>query len=85
MEAEVIPMCEDQGMGIVPWATLSGGQLMSTEQKKQTENDPRARKGYGLSENDAKVSEILEQIASSKSTTVQAIVCYNNAPLWFTN
>ena len=85
MEAEIIPMCEDQGMAIVPWGTLSGGQLLSTEQKKQAEQDPRARKGYGLSENDAKVSMALEQIAGRKSTTVQAVVGNDNAPQRGTN
>ena len=85
MEAEIIPMCEDQGMAIVPWGTLSGGQLLSTEQKKQAEQDPKARKGYDLSENDAKVSMALEQIAGRKSTTVQAVVRYDNTPQRGTN
>jgi hypothetical protein len=76
MEAEIIPMCEDQGMAIVPWAALGGGQLMSAEQRKQKEQDPGARKGrYSLSENDLKVCEVLEQIAETKSTTLQATVC----------
>lgn len=75
MEAEIIPMCEDQGMAIIPWAALGGGQLITAEQRKQKEQDPGARKGYGLSENDIKVCEVLEQIARSKNTTLQAIVC----------
>lgn len=31
MEAEIIPMCQDQGMAVVPWAALGGGQLLSSE------------------------------------------------------
>jgi aryl-alcohol dehydrogenase-like predicted oxidoreductase len=76
MEAEIIPMCEDQGMAIIPWAALGGGQLLSTEQRKQKEQDPGARSNrYGLSENDVRVCEVLEQMAESKSTTLQAMVC----------
>ncbi|EON63922.1 hypothetical protein W97_03150 [Coniosporium apollinis CBS 100218] len=73
MEAEIIPMCEDQGLAIVPWAALGGGQLMSAEQRKQKEQDPGARKPRGLTENDVKISEVLEQIARTKSTTLQAV------------
>jgi diketogulonate reductase-like aldo/keto reductase len=85
MEAEIIPKCEDQGMVIVPWGTLSGGQLLSTEQKKQAEQDPTARKRYSLRENGAKVSKTLELIAGLKNTTVQVVVSYNTTCLYGTN
>ena len=78
MEAELIPMCEDQGMAIVPWAALGGGQLISHEQRKQQEQDPGARKRDLANENDLKVSEVLGQIAKSKSTTLQAAVSYGS-------
>jgi aryl-alcohol dehydrogenase-like predicted oxidoreductase len=74
MEAEIIPMCEDQGMAIVPWAALGGGQLLTAKQREEKEKDPDARKGYGVSEADIKVSEQLEKIAEEKKTTLQAIV-----------
>lgn len=74
MEAEIIPMCEDQGMAIVSWAALGGGQLMSAEQRKQNEQDPDARPGYGHRDADRKVSEVLGKIAVDKSTTLQAVV-----------
>ncbi|KAK6219440.1 hypothetical protein LQW54_002172 [Pestalotiopsis sp. IQ-011] len=35
MEAEIVPMCEDQGMGITTWSSLGGGQLLSAEQRRQ--------------------------------------------------
>ncbi|KIW33921.1 uncharacterized protein PV07_00735 [Cladophialophora immunda] len=73
MEAEIIPMCEDQGMAVVPWAALGGGQLISAEQRKQQEQDPDARQGYGLREADVKVCEALEKIAEGKATTLQAV------------
>lgn len=75
MEAELIPMCEDQGMAIVPWAALGGGQLMSADQRKQQEQDPDARQGSSHKELDVKVSRVLEKISVEKGTTLQAVVC----------
>ncbi|KAJ9497553.1 hypothetical protein H2202_006977 [Exophiala xenobiotica] len=73
MEAEIIPMCEDQGMAIVPWASLGGGALLTAEQRKKNEQDPDARKVKTPSEADVKVCEVLEGMAKSKNTTLQAI------------
>jgi aryl-alcohol dehydrogenase-like predicted oxidoreductase len=74
MEAEVIPMCEDQGMAIVPWAALGGGKLMTAEQKKQKEQQAGARSSDVLSESDEKVCNALEKISNAKGTTLQAVV-----------
>lgn len=75
MESEIIPMCEDQGIAIVSWASLGGGQLVSTEQREKLENDPTVGKGfYKASEDDIKVCKVLEGIASSKKATLQDIV-----------
>lgn len=38
MEAEIIPMCHDQGMAIVPWVALGGGKLMSAAQRASKKN-----------------------------------------------
>ncbi|KAI5210580.1 Aldo/keto reductase [Aureobasidium subglaciale] len=73
MEAELIPMCEDEGLAIVPWAALGGGQLLTEDQRKQRANDPDARKGYGGDEKIIKISETCEKIAKDKNTTLQAV------------
>jgi aryl-alcohol dehydrogenase-like predicted oxidoreductase len=74
MEAEIIPMCEDQGMAIVPWASLGGGQLQSAKQRQEKEKQPGARKARYPNPNDIKVSDALEKIAAAKQTTLQAVV-----------
>lgn len=74
MEAEIIPMCEDQGMAIVSWASLGGGQLMSAQEREAKKTDPDAHKGYGHRDMDVKVSAALEKVAASKKTTIQAVV-----------
>lgn len=73
MEGEIIPMCEDQGMAIVPWAALGSGQLLSAEQRRARENDPDAAQNT-TDEKALTVSNVLEQIASEKKTSFQAIV-----------
>ena len=90
MEAEIIPMCEDQGMAIVPWAALGGGQLISTEQRKTQEETPGARQSRApQSENDLRVCEALEKVAKEQSTTLQAVVstiiCFEPSSLTFRN
>ncbi|KAH6714131.1 NADP-dependent oxidoreductase domain-containing protein [Leptodontidium sp. MPI-SDFR-AT-0119] len=70
LEAEIIPMCRDQGMAIAPWECLSGGKLLSKEQRKAKEG---GRQSGPPSEVQIKISEKLEEIATRKSTTVQAV------------
>jgi aryl-alcohol dehydrogenase-like predicted oxidoreductase len=73
MEAEIIPMCRDQGMALVPWEALGAGNLLSKEQR-QAKSGGRQ---YGPPPEEAiKVSEKLEEVANNKKTTVQAVVSY---------
>lgn len=74
MEAEIIPMCEDQGLAIVPWAALGGGRLKTKEQRKKDAASETARSEKGLRDIDIAVSETLEKIADAKGTTLQAVV-----------
>lgn len=74
MEAEIIPMCEDQGMGIVSWASLGGGQLTTAEQRRAMADDEDAPVGYGKNEFDVPVSEVIERLATAKGATFQQVV-----------
>jgi aryl-alcohol dehydrogenase-like predicted oxidoreductase len=68
-------MCEDQGMAIVFWASLGGGQLIAADQRKKMEEDPNTGKDYyNASEDDIKVCDVLEKLAKKKNTTLQALV-----------
>ncbi|KAI9369680.1 NADP-dependent oxidoreductase domain-containing protein [Aspergillus egyptiacus] len=74
MEAEIIPMCEDQGMAIVPWAALGGGLLLSVAQRREREEKLAGQKSfYEIGERELAVSEALEKVADAKRTTVQAV------------
>ena len=74
MEGEIIPMCQDQGLAVVPWASLGGGQLLSSEQRQKLEADPnQAGRQKNIKQSSIQVSDTLEAIASEKKTTLQAI------------
>ncbi|KAL2814011.1 NADP-dependent oxidoreductase domain-containing protein [Aspergillus granulosus] len=74
MEAEIIPMCEDQGMAVVPWAALGGGLLLSAEQRLQREENLNGQKSfYEAGPREIAISDALEKVAVAKGTTVQAI------------
>ncbi|KAL0936801.1 norsolorinic acid reductase [Colletotrichum truncatum] len=73
MEAEIIPMCEDQGMAIVPWAALGGGQFLTAEERRKKEEDPDARKSSHGQEPPIALCDAMEKIAEQKGTTLQAI------------
>jgi aryl-alcohol dehydrogenase-like predicted oxidoreductase len=70
-------------MAIVSWASLGGGVLTTKEQRQKMADDPDAPKGYGDNPFDIAVSEVIEDLARSKSVTFQDIVscpCYVTAP-----
>ena len=72
MEAEIVPMCEDQGMAIVPWAALGGGRLMAKEQREKRKEGGRG-KVYDESSEDEAVCDAVEDIATAKNCTFQAV------------
>ena len=78
MEAELVPMCESEGLGLVSWATLGGGQLMSRRQReeaaKKEEGDEGARPAaYSQTEEDVRVCDAIEGIAERRGTSFQAV------------
>lgn len=74
LEAEIIPMCESEGMGVVPWGALGSGNLLSKKQREEREKTEGARKLRPLKERDVRISEVVERIAREKGTTFQAVV-----------
>ncbi|KAL2813102.1 NADP-dependent oxidoreductase domain-containing protein [Aspergillus granulosus] len=71
MESEIVPMCRDQGMGIAPWGVLSGGKLKSAEARQLTSG---GRSDGDMTEDEIRVSDILDEIAKSKNASIQAVV-----------
>lgn len=74
MEGEIIPMCEDQGMAVVPWAALGGGQILTKAQREEQKTNPDMRGSRGVTDAHIRVSEELEKMAEEKNCTLQALV-----------
>ncbi len=81
LEAEIIPMCEDQGMAILPWGVFGGGQLRTMKQREADREDEGSRPPKFLSERHAKVSEVLEAIGKTHGTSLQAVVRLSRFPV----
>ncbi|KAI2785519.1 Aldo/keto reductase [Daldinia loculata] len=67
-EREIIPMCRSEGMGIAPWGALGGGKFKTEEQRKSG-----AGRKVQATEDDIKVSKVLEAVAKRKNTLITSI------------
>lgn len=67
-EREIIPMCRDEGMGLAPWGSLGGGAFKTEEQRKSQEG-----RKVQATEQQIKISSVLEKIANRKNTAITSI------------
>ncbi len=70
-EREMVPLCRDQGMGLIPWSPLARGALARAPQEpattKRAETDGFARGLYGASaEADRRVLTELDRVAKAR-------------------
>jgi hypothetical protein len=65
-EREMLPFCEDQGVGVIPWSPMARGRLTRdwNETSKRTENDAFALKMFQrAAELDQEVVKVVARIA----------------------
>ncbi|KAL9583806.1 MAG: hypothetical protein Q9212_002500 [Teloschistes hypoglaucus] len=70
-ERDIISLCAAEGMGIMPWGPLGGGNFKTAEQHKAV-----AGSGRNMApprEKDVKVSAVLEKIAKQKGTALTSV------------
>lgn len=70
-ERDVVSMCAAEGMGIMPWGPLGGGNFKTKEQHEAV-----AGQGRNMApprEKDVKVSAVLEKIAKQKKTALTSV------------
>ncbi|KAL8947849.1 MAG: hypothetical protein Q9222_005920 [Ikaeria aurantiellina] len=70
-ERDIISMCAAEGMGIMPWGPLGGGNFKTAEQHQAV-----AGQGRNMApprEKDVKVSAVLEKIAKPKKTALTSV------------
>ncbi|KAF3022392.1 hypothetical protein E8E14_003191 [Neopestalotiopsis sp. 37M] len=71
-ERDIIPMCRDEGMALVPYGALGKGKFQTEEGYKEREKNNPGRKGVA-SEQEKAVSKKLETIANAKGTKLHAV------------
>jgi aryl-alcohol dehydrogenase-like predicted oxidoreductase len=72
-EREMLALCQDEGVGVIPWSPLARGRLtrgwQSEEPTKRTETDEFGKKLYSATEDaDRKVVERVGEIAEARGT-----------------
>ncbi|MBB3261924.1 aryl-alcohol dehydrogenase-like predicted oxidoreductase [Paraburkholderia bannensis] len=68
-EREMLPLCADQGVGVIPWSPMARGRLTRnwSETTSRTQNDAFALKMYQNAESqDQRVVEVVARIAENR-------------------
>ncbi|KUJ11631.1 Aldo/keto reductase [Mollisia scopiformis] len=71
-ERDIIPMCKDEGMGLLPYGTLGQGRFQTEAAFKEREKNNPGRKGKPKAVERA-VSKVMEDLGSTKKTTITSI------------
>jgi aryl-alcohol dehydrogenase-like predicted oxidoreductase len=69
-EREMAPLCEDQGVGMIPWSPLARGKLARPPEAKtaRMESDLFGKRLYAtMEEADARVQAALDQVAKARA------------------
>ncbi|KAM0713655.1 hypothetical protein Q7P37_010617 [Cladosporium fusiforme] len=70
-ERDILPMCEAEGMGLMPWGTLGRGQFKSAEEFNAAERE--GRKMGPQTEANRKVALKLDELAKKKGTQITSV------------
>ena len=68
-EREMLPLCADQGVGVIPWSPLARGKLTRDwqEQTNRSQNDLFGQKLYKATENqDQEVAQAVASVAQKR-------------------
>ncbi|KAL2130675.1 hypothetical protein VTI74DRAFT_6088 [Chaetomium olivicolor] len=67
-ERDIMPMCRDEGMGLMPWGTLGSGRFKSEPQRQAT-----GGRNMVATDKHLKVGKVLDGIAKRKDTTLTSV------------
>ncbi|MEM7284708.1 MAG: aldo/keto reductase [Actinomycetota bacterium] len=67
-EREMMPLCEDQGIGVVPWSPMARGLLTRDwdETTTRSDSDPNLTRRYGGDESDRTIVQKVAEIADNR-------------------
>jgi len=74
-EREMLPLCADQGIGVIPWSPLARGHLTRpwASTTDRTATDDFGRTLYGTVDCDAEIVERVAQVASNRGVPMATI------------
>ncbi|KAL8673387.1 MAG: hypothetical protein Q9168_002177 [Polycauliona sp. 1 TL-2023] len=72
-ERDILSMCAAEGMGIMPWGPLGGGNFKTEQQREAVAGKEGGRKMAPPREKDVKVSAVLEKMAGAKNTALTSV------------
>ena len=74
-EREMLPLCADQGVGVIPWSPLARGHLTRpwASTTDRTATDDFGRTLYGTVDCDAEIVERVAQVASDRGVPMATI------------
>ena len=78
-EREMIPLCIDQGVGVIPWSPLARGFLTGTRQRDggsttRSQVDTMAKDMY-YSEDDFQVADAVTAVAAQRGVSAAQVAC----------
>jgi 1-deoxyxylulose-5-phosphate synthase len=78
-EREMIPLCMDQGVGVIPWSPLARGFLTGTRNREggsttRSQVDTMARDMY-YSEDDFQVADAVAAVAKQRGVSAAQVAC----------
>jgi aryl-alcohol dehydrogenase-like predicted oxidoreductase len=76
-EREMLPLCLDQGVGVIPWSPLARGRLArpwEAETTKRSESDGYAKNLYAkTAEADKRVADRVAQVAEARGVPMAQV------------
>ena len=72
-ERDILGMCAAEGMGVAPWGALGGGHFKTKQQREEAKQKNEGRNFGGPSEQEIKVSAVLEKVAAAKQTALTSV------------
>jgi aryl-alcohol dehydrogenase (NADP+) len=70
-EREMLPLCEDQGVAVIPWSPLARGRLTRDwdDVTERSETDEFGKNLYGTFDSDRTVVERVAQVAAERDVS----------------
>lgn len=73
-EREMLPLCESEGIGVLPWSPLARGTLAGKRTSVRAETDGVAGQLYGSAPSqDEKIAEAVQMVANQRGVTMAQI------------